>query len=195
MFEKSNWTLANKTSYVYSTVNGVKVLDDWTVISKLNYLLKKQVRIYPTLLHLYTSNLLFRVNNSNRFLVGAGISPLNDDLFFLVGVGLENTNYAQEVFKNSDLIGCNRNFGMSTIYIENAHHFANKKLALKYTAFYIHSFKEAGDYTVWITPSLNVVISKKISFAINYDFRYRNVHLIEFPAINESFTFNVPTHR
>jgi len=191
--KKSNWVLGNKTSYINAIVNKTKLLDDWEAISRLSYLTDKKIKVYPTLFHFYEKLLLYRINNSNRLVLGA-FTPLNDndeDSRLFVGVGFENTNYGQEVFRNSDLIDSNRNFTMSTINFKNSHRFGDKKFSLKYNLFYIQSFKEASDYTIWIIPSISMAITKQISFAINYDFRYKNVHLIELPSVNQSLTFNL----
>ena len=190
--EKSNWLLFNRTSYFYSRVNNIQLFDDWTVVSKLSYSFTKGVKISPTLFHLYKSNLLFRILNSHRFLFGASITPLNNKKALIyIGVGFDNTNYAEEEFVNSNLINSNRRFGISTIHLENEHHFSDKKFSLTYSLFYFQSFKEATDYTFWIIPGFNIALNKKLSFAINYDFRYRNVHLVDLPAINQALTFNL----
>lgn len=188
---KSNWLLGNRTSYIYSLTNNMKLLDDWTVVSRLSYLNTKQIKIHPTLFHFYEKLLLYRINNSNRLVLGA-FTPLNsEDSRLFVGVGFEHTNYVGEEFENSELIDSNRSFAMATMNLKNMHQLGDKKFSLKYNLFYIQSFKEAKDYTIWIIPSLSIAIHKQISFAINYDFRYRNVHLKDLPGIDQSLTFNL----
>lgn len=191
-FKKSDWTVYNRTSYFYSEVNKNPLFDDWTVVSKLSYTFTKGAKISPTLFHLYKSNLLFRILNSHRFLAGASIASLkNPKTLFYAGVGFDNTNYGGEKFVNSDLINSNRRFGISAVHLENTHQFSANKFSLTYSLFYFQSLKEATDYTLWIIPSLQVALSKKLSFAINYDIRYRNVHLVDLPAINQSLTANL----
>lgn len=191
-FKKSDWALYNRTTYFYSEVNNNPLFDDWTVVSKLSYSFTKRVKISPTLFHLYKSNLLFRILNSHRFLAGASITPLdNQKALLYVGVGFDNTHYAGDKFVNSDLVNSNRRFGISAIHLENTHQFSDEKFSLTYSLFYFQSFKEATDYTLWIIPGFKVVLSKKLSIAINYDLRYRNVHLVDLPAINQSLTANL----
>lgn len=190
--QKSNWLLYNRTSYFYGRVNNVQLFDDWTVVSKVSYSFIKRTKISPTLFHLYKSNLLYRILNSHRVLLGASIAPLdNKNALFYVGVGFDNSHYTGEKFVNSELINSNRRFGISTIHLENRHHFADKRFSLSYSLFYFQSFKEAADYTIWIIPGLNVALNKTLSLAINYDLRYRNVHLVDLPAINQALTVNL----
>ncbi|MCI4671828.1 MAG: DUF481 domain-containing protein [Bacteroidia bacterium] len=191
-FKKSDWALYNRTSYFYSEVNNNRLFNDWTVVSKLGYTITDRAKISPTLFHLYKSNLLFRILNSHRFLFGASITPLkNPKALVYVGVGFDNTSYAGDQFVNSDLNNSNRRFGISTIHVENKHHFGDKKFSLSYSLFYFQSFKESADYTVWLIPAFAVAFNKKLSLVINYDFRYRNVHLVDFPAINQALTVNL----
>ena len=190
--KKSDWALYNRTSYFYSEVNNNRLFDDWTVVSKLSYTFTQRAKISPALLHLYKSNLLFRILNSHRFLFGASFTPLdNQKALLYVGVGFDNTHYAGDEFVNSDLVNFNRRFGISAIHLENTHQFIDKKLSLSYSLFYFQSFKEVTDYTLWIIPSFRVALNKKLSIAINYDIRYRNVHLVDLPAINQSLTANL----
>lgn len=190
--QKSNWLLYNRTSYFYGQVNKVQLFDDWTVVSKLSYSFSKGVKISPTLFHLYKSNLLFRILNSHRVLVGASIAPLNNKpALFYVGLGFDHTDYAGESFINSELVNSTRSFAISTLHFENKHHFGDKRFSLSYSLFWFQSFKEATDYTLWIIPGLNVALNKKLSLALNYDLRYRNVHLVDLPAINQTLTVNL----
>lgn len=191
-FKKSDWTLYNRTSYFYSEVNKVRLFDDWTLVSKLSYSFTTGVKISPTLFHLYKSNLLFRILNSHRFLAGASIASLkNPKTLFYAGVGFDNTNYGGDKFVNSDLVNSNRRFGISAVHFQNTHQFANKKFSLTYSLFYFQSLKEASDYTLWIIPSFQVALNKTLSLSINYDIRYRNVHLVDLPSINQSLTANL----
>lgn len=190
--QKSNWLLYNRTSYFYGQVNKVQLFDNWTVVSKVSYSFIKRAKIYPTIFHLYKSNLLYRIINSHRVFVGSGISPLdNKNALLYVGAGFDNTLYAGEQFVNSDLVNSNRRFGVSVIHFENKHHLADKRLSFSYSLFYFQSFKEATDYNIWIIPSLQFALHKTLSLAINYDLRYRNVHLVDLPAISQDLTVNL----
>lgn len=189
---KANWELFNRASYFYSRVNDRQILNDWTVVSRLHYSFSSRVIISPALFHLYKSNLLFRILNSHRVLVGAKITPLeNKEALLYLGVGVENTHYAGEEFANSVVIDSNRRFAISTFHVENTHHFSDPKLSLSYSLFYFQSLQERSDFTIWVIPSFNISINQQLSLALAYDFRYRNVHLLDLPSTNQALTVNL----
>lgn len=189
---KSKWTFDNQTTYTYTIVNGNELSNDWTVVSKLGYQLAQQP-IAPTFLHVYKNNLLYRIQHSQRYILGASVTPLTDrkQFWFFIGGGYERTIYNGNTFENSPLTSNQRNFGMTTLYIENTHHLIQDKLFLKYSLFYIQSVEEWSDYTFWIIPSLNITINKNLIFAVSYDYRFRNIHLVDIPSFNELMTFNI----
>jgi len=186
-----NWLLENRTTYSYSLVNNVTMFNDWTIVSRLSCLASKQQKFYPTLIHFYERVVLYKIKHSNRIILGSIVPFKDDDMRFFIGIGYENSIYAQENFNNSSFINARRKFGIAALNFENTHHFGKEKFSIKYRIFYIQSFKELPDFSFWFTPSLNWRISKSLSFAINYDFRYKNVHLIDLPSVNESLTFNI----
>ncbi len=192
VINKSNWTFDNLAAYTYTNVNGSQLSDDWTVISKLRYSFQ-QKQIAPTFIHVYKNNLLYRIENSQRYILGASITPFKkqQQFWFFIGGGYERTLYNGAIFENSPAVNNLRDFGMTTFYLENKHHLIKNKLFLKYSLFYIQSIEEWSDYTIWFLPSLNISINKNLVFGVSYDYRFRNVHLADIPSFNELLTFNV----
>ncbi len=190
---KSNWEINNTSTYTYTNVNGKPLSDDWTVVSKLRSLLPNLPEVSPTFIHVYKKNLLYRIINGQRYLLGASVRPIKKKqaFWFFIGVGYEQTLYNGEAFDNSPLLSSSRTFGISTFYVENVHHLLQNKLYLKYNLFYIQSFEEVSDYSIWLIPSINFKLNDYLAFGVNYDYRFRNVHLAAIPSFNELLTFNV----
>lgn len=191
--KKSLWSLLNQTTYAYITANERIISDNWTVLSILKRSLLKAPAISPTLLHVYKNNLQYKILNSHRFSFGASITPFKEKQAFwlFVGAGYEHTLYDDEDFVNSLRVSSTREFAATTVYVENEHQLIAEKLTLKYGLFYIQSWQEASDFTIWIIPGLNLAISKRLALAVSYDYRFRNVHLATVPSFNDVLTANL----
>ena len=190
---RSHWSLDNKTTYTYSVANGFQLSNDWAVVSKLTYSLPKQPKLSPTLLHIYKTNLLYRIQHEQRLLLGLHIRPNKEkeSFWFFFGGGYEHTLYNGEVFANSPLVNSTRSFALAIFYLENEHQIIKKVLTLKYGLFYIQSLEELNDITLWVLPSLNLTVNQRLIFSISYDYRFRNVHIVDVPSFNEQLTFNL----
>ncbi|MEL6590507.1 MAG: DUF481 domain-containing protein [Bacteroidota bacterium] len=189
----SRWSFDHNTTYTYSIVNGNRLSDDWTVVSKLRYSFSQQRRLSLTAIHVYKNNLLYRLDNSHRAMLGISLAPFKDNQRFwlFVGSGYEVSRYSGEVFDQSPLVDASRTFGFASLYVENKHQLIKNRLYFQYKLFYIQSVEESRDFTIWIIPSLSFALNESIRFSLNYDYRYRNVHLADIPGFNELLTFNI----
>lgn len=191
--QAGRWSLDNNTTYSYSIANQFLISNDWTVVTKLRYSPGKEGRISPTLLHIYKDNLIYRIQNSQRGFLGVNIIPLRQerDFWLFVGGGFEHTRYDGDIFFNSPAINSVRTFPLATAYLQNQHTFGAERVSLGYALFYLQSLTEARDWTVWLIPSLNFSITPHLALGVNYDYRFRNVHLEEIPGVNEQLTFSL----
>ena len=191
--ENKKLVLNNQSSYTYTEVNGTKLADDWHFRTILMFKLKSTERILPIFGHHYFKNVLYRISNSNRAFTGVRIIPIKKykDFYFVAGAGYEYSNYSNEVFINSPFISSQRDFGLAFFGLIGKHQIGKHKILLEYNFSSLQSFKEANDFSFWLTSGLSVPIGKHLFLGLSYDFRYRNVHLVEIPNINDLLMFNV----
>ena len=185
--------LNNLSSYSYIEANGFVIANDWHFRTILMLKINPSARFFPIFGHNYLKNVLYRITNSNRALAGVRVIPIKmyRDFNFVVGAGYEFTNYIGEVFINSPLNSNQRNFTMGFINIAGKHLLMKDKILLEYNFSSVQSFRESKDYSFWLTSGVSVPIGKKFFVGINYDFRFRNVHLVDIPNINDLLLFNI----
>ena len=137
--------------------------------------------------------MLYRITSSNRVLAGVRIIPVKQykDFSFFVGSGYEFSNYKGEVFIESPVILNQRNFALGFFKISGKHQLGKHKILISYDFFTVQSFKEAKDYSFWSTSGVSVPLNKKFSVGLNYDLRFRNVHLLDIPNTNDLLLFNI----
>ncbi|MEM7038597.1 MAG: hypothetical protein AAF570_16550, partial [Bacteroidota bacterium] len=59
------------------------------------------------------------------------------------------------------------------------------KVMLDYNLSFVQSIREIKDFFLWFTTGISLPIHKSFSVGLNYDLRYRNVHLQEIPQVND----------
>jgi hypothetical protein len=191
--ENKKLAFNNQSSYTYTEVNGNNIADDWHFRSILTFKLKSTERILPIFGHNYFKNVLYRISNSHRAFTGVRIIPIKKykDFSFVAGAGYEFSNYSNEIFINSPFLSSQRDFGLAFFGLIGKHQIGKQKIILEYNFSSVQSFKEANDFSFWLTSGLSVPIGKHLFLGLSYDFRYRNVHLVEIPKINDFLMFNI----
>ncbi|MDW3194290.1 MAG: hypothetical protein R8G66_18085 [Cytophagales bacterium] len=191
--ENKKLILTNLSSYTYNEVNGVNIADDWEFRTYAMLKLNSTTRLLPVFAHNYFKNVLYRITSSHRALAGVSIIPFKryKDHSFIVGAGHEFSNYNGEVFAESSVVSSQRNFPLVFLKISGKHKLGKHKILIGYNFLSVQSFKEAKDYSFWLTSGVSVPLNKKISIGVNYDFRFRNVHLSDIPTMNDLLLFNI----
>ena len=183
----------NLSSYTYTEVNDFNIADDWHFKTIGVIKLDSATRFLPLFGHNYLKNVLFRIVNSNRLFAGVRIVPVKHyhDLSFAVGGGYEFTHYTDEFFENSTLVSNQRDFAIGFINLLGKHNLWKNKILLEYNISYVQSFEEATDFSSWATSGISVPLGNHLFLGVNYEFRYRNVHLVDLPNLNDLLLFNI----
>ncbi|MFY0674817.1 MAG: DUF481 domain-containing protein [Bacteroidia bacterium] len=191
--ETKKLIVTNLSSYTYTEANDFNLADDWHFRTIMMFKMKSTSRILPSIAHNYFKNVLYRINHSNRALAGLRILPFKQyqDFSFVLGAGYELSNYTDETFVNSPLVSSQRDFTLGFANISGKHKIGKNKILINYNLSYVQSFEESKDFSFWLTSGLSVPLSKRFSFGVNYDYRIRNVHLVDLPNINDLLMFNV----
>lgn len=191
--ENKKLVINNLSTYTYTEANGFNIADDWHFRTIAMLKLNSSSRFFPVFGHNYLKNVLYRIESSHRALVGVRIIPFKKyrDFSFLFGSGYEFSNYKGEVFINSSFMSSQRNFAVGFFNLAGKHQLGKHKILIEYNFSYVQSFKEAKDYSFWLTSGVSVPLGKKFSIGVHYDFRFRNVHLIDIPDINDLLLFNI----
>lgn len=190
--EKGQWGLANFSNYTYTQVNGGVIADDWDFRSIITYRPSKQIRVLPAIAHNFHSNVLYRIRNSNRGILGLRFFPVKKapDFSVLLGGGYERSLYRGALFSNSDRLSNQRSFALGFLNIAVKHRFGKSKVALSNNLSVVQSFEEQEDIFIWWTTGLSIPVGKVLSLGIKYDLRYRNVHLVNLPKVNDLLLLN-----
>jgi|GEM_PF-6019689 len=191
--ENNKLVLTNLSSYTYTEVNDFNIADDLHFRTYAMLKLNSTTRFLPVFAHNYSKNVLYRITSSHRALAGVRIIPVKQyrDFSFLVGGGYEFSNYKGEVFIESPFVSSQRNFALGFLKISGKHQLGKNKIFIEYNFFSVQSFKETKDYSFWLTSRVSVPLGKKFSIGVNYDFRFRNVHLEDLTDINDLLLFNI----
>ncbi|MFK7787491.1 MAG: hypothetical protein AB8B56_20375 [Crocinitomicaceae bacterium] len=184
--EKGKISLKNFSSYTYTEVNGFNIADDWDSRTILLYKKDSSSRFLPALAHNFHSNVLYRIRNSNRGIAGMRITPFKtQDFTFLIGAGYEHSNYSDDVFLNSPYVSNQRNFALGFGNFSGKHKLGKHQILLDYNFSFVQSLREIKDYSIWLTSGISLPIGKVLYIGVNYDLRFRNVHLQDIPRIND----------
>jgi hypothetical protein len=191
--ENIKLVFTNQSSYTYTEVNGTIISDDWHFRSILMLKPQPTSRLLPAFAHNYIKNVLYRINGSHRALTGLRMIPFKKkkDFSFILGAGYEFSNYSNNVFVNSPLESNQRDFALAFFNISGKHKLGKLKILLEYNFSSVQSFKEASDYSIWLTSGLSVPLNEKLSVGLKYDYRFRNVHLENLPSVNDLLLFNI----
>lgn len=191
--EKGKVALNNFSSYTYTQVNGGVIADDWDFRTIVTYRPKSNSRILPAVAHNFHSNVLYRMRNSNRGILGLRFIPFKkvSEFTFLIGGGYERSNYNGDTFSNSKSISDQRSFTLGFINFTGRHKFGKSKIAFNYNLSLVQSTKELDDFSLWYNAGFSFPLAKSIALGINYELRYRNVHLEMVPNVNDLLIFNL----
>lgn len=183
----------NKTDYSYANTNGMRLADDWFIISSLEYSFRDSARVCLALFHDFRKNIQYKISRSHKLFSGIRIRPFKQKNNYLVyaGMGYENTWYIGDLFENDLEIDANRRFSSSIIHIKNSHTLLDNSVLFDYDLFYFQSLRMLQDYTFGLFASIKFEIRKALFLGLSYDLRYRNVHLLEVPALNDLLTINL----
>lgn len=192
-FERGNLFLQNVSAYTYTNVNSNTIADDWDFRSILMYRSNSNARVLPAIAHNFHSNVLYRIVNSNRVIAGIRTIPFKKipNFTFLLGAGYERSNYAGEIFLNSPYISDQRSFAVGFANLSGKHTLGKHKIHFQYNLSFVQSMREVKDYFLWLTAGISIPIGKTFGIGMNYDFRYRNVHLGEIPQTNDLLLINL----
>jgi len=191
--ENKRWILSNSSSYTYTEANGFVIADDWHFRSMAMLKLNSTKKLLPVFLHNYLKNVLYRISGSHRTLAGFRIIPFKkiEEISFTVGAGYETSNYMGEVFLNSSDISNQRDFALGFFHFVGSHKLEKSKTLFEYNFSAVQSFDEKEDFAFWATLGVSVPVGKKFRTGVNYDYRYRNVHLEDIPKVNDLLMFNL----
>ncbi len=191
--EKEKWEFNNYSNYTYTEVNGGIIADDWDFRTILMFRSHLKARILPAIGHSFHSNVLYRVRNINRGIIGIRTIPFmkQTDFKVLIGGGYEHSNYQGEVFENSRFISSQRSFALGFANISGQHRLGKPNILLNYNLSMVQSMRERQDHWIWLTAGWSFPLGKVFSVGLNYDLRFRNVHLEDIPHVNDLLLFNV----
>ncbi|MFK7946560.1 MAG: hypothetical protein AB8G11_03135 [Saprospiraceae bacterium] len=191
--ENKKLVLNNLSSYTYTEANGFNIADDWHFRTIAMLKLNSTTRLLPVFGHNYHQNVLYRITNSNRTLAGVKIIPIKQykDFSFILGAGYELSRYTDDIFVNSNLISSQRDFTLGFFNLAGKHQLRSNKILIEYNFSLVQSFEEAKDFSFWLTSGVSVPFGKHLFLGVNYDFRFRNVHLIDIPNINDLLMFSL----
>jgi hypothetical protein len=191
--ENKKLVLTNQSSYTYTEANGFNIAEDLHFRTIAMLKLNSTKRLLPVFAHNYFKNVLYRITNSHRALAGVRIIPVKkyQDFSFLFGAGYEFSNYKGDVFIKSPLVSNQRNFALGFFNLAGKHKLGKHKMLIEYNLSSVQSFKEAKDYSFWLTSGASVPFGKIFSVGVHYDFRFRNVHLEDIPDINDLLLFKI----
>ncbi len=193
-FDHKKWELHNSLSYRFNRTNGLAIEDNWYDLLTFAYYPNEQKLWFPAAFYHYDNNLIFRVNRRHRFGAGIGTIPVDNAKAYLrivITGGYEDTHYNGSDFVNSDLDMPIRQNGLFMVYLNNNYTLVENRLLFKLRIFYMQSLKERADYDLWFTPSLAYKVNKYLSFSINYDYRFENVHLEPIGPANDVLLFGM----
>ncbi len=190
--ERRKLILKNVSGYTYTNVNNMKIADDWDFRSILMYRSSSNARLLPAIAHNFHSNLLYRIGSSHRGIAGLRTIPFKKipNFTFLLGAGYEHSNYSGEIFLNSSYVSRQRSFALGFANLSGEHILGKHKMLFQYNLSFVQSIREAKDYFLWLTAGISLPISKIFSIGVNYDLRFRNVHLEEIPQVNDLLLIN-----
>lgn len=191
--ERRKLILQNVSGYSYINVNSRRIADDWDFRSILMYKSDSGARIFPAIAHNFHSNVLYRIVNSNRGIVGIRTLPFKriPQFSFLLGAGYEHSAYTGELFLNSPYVSKQRSFALGFANFSGKHVLGKNKTLFDYNLSFVQSIREAKDYFLWLTTGISLPIRKSVSIGASYDLRYRNVHLEEIPQVNDLLLMNL----
>ena len=191
--ENKKLVINNLSTYTYTEANGFNIADDWHFRTIATLKLNSTTRFSPVFGHNYLQNVLYRIKNSHRGLAGVKILPVKNykNFSFIFGAGYEFSQYTDEVFQKSPLVSSQRDFALGFFNLSGKHQLGKSKIRLEYNLSYVQSVKEAQDFSFWLTSGVSVPVGKHLFLGVNYDFRFRNVHLIDIPNINDLLMFNL----
>lgn len=157
-------------SYVYQAFGGQKADED---ILSLNFLyFNPEKRIHPLVLGFASSN--YRREIDSRYIVGGGVTyqalgKKNRWLKFSLTCEYESTDFGRATFNNADYNG-NRSINTfrGTLWVNGKYHFFKKKIILTHESYVQPSLENSNNYRWWADVSLELPISKRINFKINY---------------------------
>ena len=190
--ERRKLIFQNVSGYTYTNVNSLRIASDWDFRSILLFKADSSARLLPAIAHNFHSNILYRIGNSNRGIVGFRTIPFRKipNLSFLLGGGYEHSNYAGEIFVNSPYVSSTRSFAVGFANISGKHRLGKGKVILDYNLSFVQSIREVKDQFLWFTTGIGLPIHRSLSIGVDYDIRYRNVHLQEIPQVNDLLLIN-----
>jgi len=191
--ENKKLILNNQSSYTYTEANGFNIADDWHLRTIATLKLNSTTRLLPVFGYKYLKNVLYRITNTNRVFTGLRINPVRQhkDFYFVFGAGYELSHYTDEIFVNSSLVSSQRDFTLGFLNLAGKHQLRKNKILLEYDFSFVQSFEEAKDFAFWFTSGVSIPFGKHLFIGVNYDYRFRNVHLIDIPNINDLLIFNL----
>lgn len=191
--ERRKLALNNVSAYTYTNVNSMTIADDWDFKSILMYRSHSHARLLPAIAHNFHSNVLYRIVRSNRVIAGIRTIPFKKipAFTFLLGAGYERSNYAGDIFLNSPYVSDQRSFAVGFANLSGKHILGKHNMLFQYNFSFVQSIREVKDYFLWLTAGIGLPIGKVFSIGMNYDLRYRNVHLKEIPQVNDLLLINL----
>lgn len=191
--ENKKFVINNQSSYTYTEANDFNIANDWHFRTIGTLKLNSTSRIFPIIGHNYFKNVLYRITNSHRALTGVKLIPIKDYQSFsiVLGAGYEFSQYTSEVFVNSPLVSNQRDFTIGFFNLSGKQQIRKSKVLFDYNLSYVQSFEEADDFSFWLTSGLSVPVGRHLFLGLDYDFRFRNVHLIDLPNINDLLIFSL----
>lgn len=196
-YKVQQWEFTNKVDYVFSNTNGIVVADDWFILSSTNYRFSPKSRITPYFFHEFRKNIQYKILHSHKVFLGVQMLPFEKrrNYSLYAGLGYESTRYNGDTFENTNRINNQRNFEIAVIQMKNNLHLFDERLLLGYSLFFVQSFRLSQDYTLGLKTNLNIPLKNGISLGVNYEFRLRNIHLVDTSRINDLLSFRLVLER
>ncbi len=186
------WHFTNLTHYHFNENNGRKIEDNWYQLMVISYFAKED-KLFPTAFHNYKDNLMFRVKS--RHLAGLGVSMQKRWVHSFVrldfGAGYENTLFNGTEFKNSNIVGSQRDKELLMIRLVHQHQFWENRITFSNMVFYRHSLSEGQDFFIRAAPNLSFRVVKSLSISIAYIYRFESVYLENLSSVNTALVFGL----
>jgi hypothetical protein len=171
------WIYNNRTSYLFQEFDKVKADED---IVSLNFLyFDPDRRLYPQLIGIVATN--FRRAIDLRYLFGGGLTyrvfhKEKNWLKISVSSEYENTFFSTDSFNLSEYNGSSSIPTLrGTVWLNGRYHFFKEKLVFTHEAYIQPSLEDSKNYRWQADLSLEMPLSKYISFKINYLHTFENI--------------------
>lgn len=185
------WVFNTKNSYVYQEFGQEKADED---VLSLNFLyFNPERKVYPLVLAFVSTN--FRREIDWRSLFGAGVTykilnKKGKSLKVSVTSEYEQTEFNEDQFNRSEFNGNKSiNTFRGTVWINGKYQLLEKKLVVTHESYFQPSLEQSGNYRWQADVGVELPISKKVNFKVNYLHTFESIVVVEQDEEDRFLTF------